>query len=154
MNAQTICFLMLLGIAVCVSYIDLRKQLIPDEFNIVLLMSGVGSVVAGNQPGLWNGIWGALVGFVVLITVQYAYRSYRGFEGLGGGDVKFVAAAGMWVGLAGLPWLILIASISGLTGFILMAFLGRARTTTRLPFGPHLALGLVLTWLALQRGVL
>ena len=38
----------------------------------------------------------------------------RGFDGLGMGDVKLTAAAGAWVGLEGLAYVVLLASLAGI----------------------------------------
>ena len=59
------------------------------------------------------------------------------------GDVKFIGAASIWIGFVGLPMMILIASVSGLTLVLLRNLVGYPTSqTTRLPFGPHLAVGL------------
>ena len=64
------------------------------------------------------------------------------------GDIKFLSAAAMWIGLAGLPSVILIASASALLFLLMRSLAGTAITNdTRLAFGPHLAIGLAFVTL-------
>ena len=66
------------------------------------------------------------------------YRRLRGRDGLGLGDAKLLAAAGAWLGLASLPWVVLAAALLGLVLALLRA--GPLRAETAVPFGPPLAL--------------
>jgi leader peptidase (prepilin peptidase)/N-methyltransferase len=67
------------------------------------------------------------------------------------GDVKFLAAAGIWIGIAGLPILLLIATLTALAAAGIMQLAGRDMTRrTSLPFGPFLAIGLLLALAAQQ----
>ena len=70
-----------------------------------------------------------------------AYRRLRGRDGLGGGDAKLIAAAGAWCGLAALPFVVLGSALLGLLAALGLALTGRTMTsTTRIPFGPCIAL--------------
>ena len=74
--------------------------------------------------------------------------------GLGLGDVKFLAAAGIWVGLAGIPFVLLIATMTALACAGVMQLSGRALTArTSLSFGPFLAAGLLVTVAFQQYGI-
>ena len=72
-------------------------------------------------------------------------RRLRGREGLGLGDVKLIAAAALWVGPFGISWLVLAACVSALAMVLAMQLAGQPLDrATRLPFGPHIALGLAV----------
>jgi leader peptidase (prepilin peptidase)/N-methyltransferase len=74
------------------------------------------------------------------------YFVLRKIQGLGLGDVKFLSAAGTWIGIAGLPTLLLIATLIALAAAGSLQLAGRDMTRqTSLPFGPFLAIGLLLT---------
>jgi leader peptidase (prepilin peptidase) / N-methyltransferase len=73
-----------------------------------------------------------------------SYRRIRGFDGLGFGDVKLVAAAALWIGIQGMPVLLLVAVLSAL--LILRAQGHDLHGQQAISFGPHLAPGLWLTW--------
>ena len=62
-------------------------------------------------------------------------------EGMGGGDVKLLAMIGAWMGWRGLPYIVLISSITGaLIGGISLLAAGSGMRT-KIPFGPFLSLG-------------
>jgi len=128
--------------------IDARKMIIPDVLNLLLAVTGA-LIVAFQQPS-WLGLrmFEAIVVMCALWGIARLYAQTRGQTGLGMGDVKFLGAVTLWVGLAGIPWLVLFASLTGLGAVLLQhAFAGSAVTrTTRLPFGPHLAAATLLTW--------
>jgi leader peptidase (prepilin peptidase) / N-methyltransferase len=62
------------------------------------------------------------------------------------GDVKFLAAAGIWVGVVGLPMLLLVAALTALACAAVMQLTGRQLSAqTSMSFGPFLAIGLLIT---------
>jgi len=84
-------------------------------------------------------------------SIARAFTSgLRKFQGLGLGDVKLLAASGIWIGIAGVPVQLVIASLGALSAAGVLKLAGSAITRqTALPFGPFLALGLLAT-LALE----
>ncbi|WP_020400963.1 prepilin peptidase [Kordiimonas gwangyangensis] len=91
---------------------------------------------------------GLVAGFIALAALALAYEKLRGRAGLGMGDAKFLGAAGAWVSWAGLPPVLLIASLAGLGGFLVKSVSsGRHNSAEPIPFGPFLCLGLWLVWL-------
>ncbi|KQT59708.1 peptidase A24 [Methylobacterium sp. Leaf456] len=134
-----------LPITLAISVIDGHRRIIPDPLNLLLLASGL-AVATLREPdpaALAACLAQAAVAFGLLWALRALYARLRGRTGLGLGDVKFVGAATAWVGLAGLPFLILIASTAALVALALAALAGRQITREfRLPFGPFLAVGL------------
>ena len=70
-------------------------------------------------------------------------------EALGGGDVKFAAMIGAFLGWQGMLWTIMAASV---TGVIAGLWTRLARGQEYFAYGPHLALGafLYLFWQCAQ----
>jgi leader peptidase (prepilin peptidase)/N-methyltransferase len=88
---------------------------------------------------------GVIIGAVFWL-LRRLYFAFRGIQGLGLGDVKFLGAAGIWVGVAGIPMLLLVATITALTCVGAVQLSGRALTAqTSMSFGPFLAIGLLVT---------
>ena len=124
-------------------------MIIPDLANLSLGLSGLLWQVASGQPIL-SQLMQVVLGGILLWLIRYLYWQLRNRHGLGLGDVKFVAAACAWVGLLGLPWLILTASMSALAVIIGKQMSGQQLVKdTRLAFGPHLCIGLLAIWLAM-----
>jgi leader peptidase (prepilin peptidase) / N-methyltransferase len=128
--------------------IDYREFVLPDTITLPLIPLGL--VVAwAIDPGLLVGhTLGALAGFASFAAIAGAYRQARGREGLGLGDAKLLAAAGAWLGWQALPSIVLVAAACGLV-LALAASLGGGKLawTSRVAFGPHLALAFWLVWL-------
>jgi leader peptidase (prepilin peptidase)/N-methyltransferase len=100
-----------------------------------------GGATAGIEAG------GAAVAIAAIFwLLRRLYFALRKTQGLGLGDVKFLAAATPWIGVQGIPTLLLIATLTALTaaGGLQLARRGMTRQTS-LPFGPFLAVGLLLT---------
>jgi leader peptidase (prepilin peptidase)/N-methyltransferase len=128
--------------------LDHRTFVLPDTLTLPLIPAGL--VVAwAIDPGLLIGhVLGALAGFTSFAAIAGAYRRARDREGLGLGDAKLLAAAGAWLGWQALPSVVLIAAASGLALALAVA-LGGAKLawTSKVAFGPHLALAFWLVWL-------
>jgi leader peptidase (prepilin peptidase)/N-methyltransferase len=87
-------------------------------------------------------LFGAALGGGVTLGIALLYRSVRGADGLGMGDVKLMAAMGFYLG----AYSLLALALGSLIGTIavLPALSRGAGARTRIPFGPFLALGGVL----------
>jgi leader peptidase (prepilin peptidase)/N-methyltransferase len=146
-------FLAPLGLlCVAVALIDLRHGIIPDGLN--LSIAGLGLLKATVADGIAAGAEAAIAAFAIgalFWLLRRLYFAWRKIDGLGLGDVKFLAAATPWIGITGIPMLLLIAAITGLAAAGGLIWAGRSMTRqASLPFGPFLAMGLLLT-LAMQQ---
>jgi leader peptidase (prepilin peptidase) / N-methyltransferase len=132
--------------------IDIRRGIIPDGLNLFIV--GLGLMKAVSTGGAAAGIEaiceGVAVGLIFWL-LRRLYFIWRKIQGLGLGDVKFLAAATPWIGITGIPMLLLIATLTALVTAGSLQLAGRDMTRqTSLPFGPFLALGLLLTFLSQQ----
>lgn len=133
--------------------VDLRRQLLPDALVLPLLPLGFleAWLVGGD---LLSSVAGVVFGGGLLWLVRAVHGRLRGREGLGLGDVKLMAAGGAWVGVAGVGPVLLIAALATLAAAGAAYLSGRGpELTTRIPFGPGLALGIFAVTL-LPYGVL
>jgi leader peptidase (prepilin peptidase)/N-methyltransferase len=147
-----ICLALLYLASALLAWIDLRRGIIPDWVNLAIAVIGLARAVIldGWAAALGAGCEGIVVGAIVFL-LRRLYFMFRKFQGLGLGDVKLLAASGIWIGVAGAPVQLLAASLTALAAAGVMQLAGRTMTRqTRLPFGPFLALGLLVT-LALQQ---
>lgn len=101
--------------------------------------------------GFLNGLLGALAGMVIIRTVKFLFEVGLGREALGLGDADLMMMAGAFLG-----WQIIVTSlfVGCLTAlafkipWIIIEAIRRRPYESELPFGPGLALGVVITWLA------
>ena len=141
--------LALVAILLPIAWIDARRQIIPDSLNLLLAILGlVYLYVAFGSGALPQRVLAAAVVAIFFFIIRKLYSHLRGQTGLGLGDVKFLAAATLWLGPLGLPWLVLFASISGLAWHIVASrHANSASLLQRIAFGPHLAVGFLATWI-------
>ena len=127
------------------AWIDIRHGIIPDWLNATVTGLGLSkAVIAGGAiAGLDAACEGAAIGAIFWL-LRRLYFEFRKIQGLGLGDVKFLAAAGLWIGVAGLPLLLMVAALTALACAGVMQLAGRQLTgQTSISFGPFLAIGLV-----------
>jgi leader peptidase (prepilin peptidase) / N-methyltransferase len=147
------CLALLYLATALLAWIDLRRGIIPDWLNLAIAVVGLakGAILDGWAAALSAGCEGIIIGVIVWLLRQL-YFMFRKFQGLGLGDVKLLAASGVWIGIAGVPLQLLVASLTALAAAGVVQLTGRSMTRqTTMPFGPFLALGLLVT-LALQQG--
>ena len=127
------------------SYIDLRTGLLLDILTWPLVAFGLG--FAAYQETLILALSGAVVGYALIAGLALIWRQTRGYEGIGLGDAKLLAAGGAWVGVMGLPVILLVASGTGLLTALTVSQRSRSDShRVAIVFGPSLALGIWTVW--------
>lgn len=136
MGLSTLLFTYLL---IAMSFIDADTQFLPDNLTYMLLWSGLLANVMGLFVPLQDAVIGAVAGYAALWLVQMGYRLLRKREGMGGGDLKLLAALGAWLGWKMLPLIILLSSLVGAVIGILLIMIAGRDSNAKIPFGPYLA---------------
>ena len=148
--------LYLFGVLAAVCAIDARYGIIPDSLVIALAAGGLIQVVVTRQAELPQRISEAGLFFAAGWLFRAGYRRVRGHHGLGFGDVKFATAAVIWIGIEAAPRLLIMAVLSALASLVILRIEGhRLHRQQAISFGPHLAIGVWLSWLVeiLQPGI-
>ena len=123
-----------------VAHIDFRRKIILDEVLILILAAGL--AYAGiNGSGWKNSIYGAFIGSGLLGLIYILSKG-----GMGLGDVKFAGILGIWTGFPGILVNLYLAFFIGGVVALLLCAMHKADRKTRLPFGPCLCTGAVLSF--------
>jgi len=134
---------------IVITFIDLDFQIIPDE--ITLPGIGIGLIGASFMlpdpfasplqiVGFQSSLLGLLLGGGLYFLIAVLSKG-----GMGGGDIKMMAMVGAFMGWKAVLLTTFLGSITGsIVGIFLMAFKGKGRKT-KIPFGPFLALGSIIT---------
>jgi leader peptidase (prepilin peptidase) / N-methyltransferase len=125
--------------AVPLTLIDLRYRILPDVITLGTLPLALLLGSADATLGWQGSLTGALVGSGLLYFVAKTYELLRGKEGLGLGDVKYMALIGAVLGWQGVLIVLGLASILGSIVGIVFGLTQRTGLQTALPFGPFLA---------------
>jgi prepilin peptidase CpaA len=154
---QSIYTLTIIAVASCVlfyvAFADLQNYKIKNEMVLLLAALYLAYVIAS---GTWNDVPShlgvALLIFVVLL-VCYSYRM------LGGGDVKLLTVAFLWVGRdCALPFAVVMLTITGVhAGLIYFGLVSGQKTIngrTRVAYAPAIAGALIIVFASgcLQHG--
>ncbi len=128
--------------------LDVEQFWLPDALTLPLIPLALLVPEAPMLPPLPERVYGAVLGFGGLWLLGFAYRRWRGRDGLGGGDPKLLGALGALLGALALPFLLTGAAALGLALAAWDRLRGREVTAaTRLPFGALLAaVALLLLW--------
>ena len=134
---------------ICLIFIDIDHQLLPDRITLPLLWLGLFTNTFNIFTSLESAVYGAIAGYLSLWSVYWAFKLLTGKEGMGYGDFKLLAALGAWVGIAQIPLIILLSSVVGTIFSIIMIVRKKQDQQTPIPFGPYLA---IAGWIALLWG--
>ncbi|WP_440867939.1 prepilin peptidase [Symbiopectobacterium purcellii] len=126
------------------AWIDYLHQLLPDLLTQSLLWMGLLWHLVDERVLLEDALVGAMAGYLTLALIYWLGRWRYGFEVMGCGDMKFLAALGAWLGWSALPSVLLLASLFTLTLALWQIVRKHAHRRSEFPFGPGLSLaGLV-----------
>lgn len=99
------------------SIADIKYGIVPDQFIILMMVAAVGFVPHHNG-GVYEGIWGGLIGFGIMLIIGVTGKIIYRRDSLGGGDIKLFGALGLCLGVEG------ILSVFVLSTFISAFHLG------------------------------
>jgi leader peptidase (prepilin peptidase)/N-methyltransferase len=129
--APALAFGVLGGLLLSLALIDLKTARLPNPL-VAGAALGCASLTLLLRPERWpEALIAAVACFVILEAARRGFVMLRGYGGLGGGDVKLLAALALWLG-ALTPLALLLASVLGL----IQATIQRR---AEIAFGPHIA---------------
>jgi leader peptidase (prepilin peptidase)/N-methyltransferase len=138
---------------IAIAIIDARRFIMPDELTAAALALGfLHAAIEEPDMVLQALATAALRGAIVALAffgLRLLYRRVRGREGIGLGDVKLAAVAGVWLDWWTIPIAIEIAALVALAAYAtrLLYRGGSVHPMTKLPFGLFLAPAIWLSWL-------
>lgn len=141
----------------CLIWWDVREMVLPDS--LVAAFACIGAVVVLVEPIGRQTALDSVIGAALFAGVFWAYRvvlgRLLGDEALGLGDVKFAAAAGVWLGWAALPLFMVLGVLFGLAvrGCLMVGWQRPADVSEHaFPLGPGLCLAVGALALAMAAG--
>ena len=127
---------LLLCVIIVISFIDIDTMEIPDGSHFFILALAAGSYLI-NQPELSSILLGGIVIALPLFLIAWLTHG-----GIGGGDIKLMAASGLFLGFAN-------TLLAGIIGIIIGGFyaaclmlIKKREGKSYMALGPFLALGI------------
>ena len=132
--------LIAIWLLICLIFIDLDYQLLPDTLTLSLLWIGLIANTQNLFTSLPVAVLSSTAAYVSLWVFIKLFYLITGKIGMGHGDFKLFAAFGAWFGWVFLPLILLLSSIAGaVIGLIYLRMSKKSRDTT-IPFGPFLCM--------------
>lgn len=125
------------AVLIRLAWIDIRTGLLPDKWTLPLLWAGLMANLNGHFSPLPEAVVGAAAGYVIPWSANTIHRIVAGYDGMGYGDFKLLAALGAWFGVTFVPWLLLGACV--LSGGVWVVARAVGIQGQALPFGPALS---------------
>lgn len=130
-------FLLLILAMEAISIIDYHTQIIPDALNVVVGVLAVLNYIISKPFTIKQLLLGVLIGGGFYLLLAF-------LGGMGGGDVKLMAAGGILLGYPKVLVGIMSGLVLGAVISIILMILGLKTRKDRIPFGPFIAMGIVI----------
>ena len=128
--------------------IDLEHWLLPFSITIPLAIVGLIGAAGFQMRPLADSLLGMVVGFLIFFVFLFVGKAIFKKDAIGGGDVVFGIMAGAFLGWKLTLMMVFVASFLGSLISIPLLFLGKEISGRQIPFGPFLAVGLVISLFA------
>jgi len=145
---HTLVYFIFCSALVVITFVDLDFQIIPDRITLPGILIGL---IAGSllmpDPFMRNALLGFKASIIGLFAGGGLFYAIAVLSkgGMGGGDIKMMAMVGALMGWKSVLLTTFLGSLTGAAfGITLMIFKGKGRKT-KIPFGPFLALGTLIT---------
>ena len=143
----TLTGLVLTAFLIALTFIDADTQYLPDQLTLPLIWLGLLANYAGGLVSLQQAVLGAVCGYMSLWLLNFVHKLWRGFDGMGAGDFKLLAALGAWLGTAVLPVIVFVAALVGVVAAVVL----KAAKSQPIAFGPCLAIAGWLVWIGYDK---
>lgn len=135
--------LMLFSMSVVILVADLKYFIIPDAALVVMGLVGLFFLTTLPFQEIKMHLlsaMGAFVGFYMLYKITKE-------KGMGFGDVKLAGVLGLLLGFPNIIIALYTAFLTGAMVGVILMIAGKAKMKTKMPFGPFLILGMVVSFL-------
>lgn len=143
--------ILLTVILLAVSASDAKYTIIPDQFTVAAAVISIIFAVVdlfGEQIFIskwYQPLLGGIIGGGVLILLDILSTLLLKKAGFGFGDVKLLAALGLFFGVKHTVILMVLSFLIATLHFLIIIFSGKARKGIYMPMGPYICIAALLT---------
>ncbi len=146
-------FLLLSYMLIAITFIDIDHYIIPNQFIIFGMIAGIGAHVLRLLPiSMIDGIYGLLFFGGTLFMTGIIGSWLLKKEAMGFGDVKLAVILGVFLGFELSVLSLFLSFIFAAFMSIILLMLKKVGKDNRVPFGPSIAAGTLLTLLTRTPG--
>lgn len=132
--------IILVSLLITISFIDLKYMIIPNKITYPGMVVGLIISLIYNHISFLSSLLGLLVPASLLLLLASIFE-----KGLGMGDVKLVAMIGTFIGWEYTLLGIFLGSLIGAVPGLVLIITGVIDRKTRIPFGPLISVGTIIT---------
>lgn len=142
LTLETIKYLVLVSLMLCISFADLEDFLIPDRLIIAGLVNRIIFIlISGNiKQELINSLIGGLIISLPVLIISIVMSKILKRDAMGGGDIKLFFMLGTYFNVVENMFSVLMSCIIGIIFSVITK-----RTKEEFPFGPSICLAYYLT---------
>jgi prepilin signal peptidase PulO-like enzyme (type II secretory pathway) len=149
-----------MGVAIAAARVDSKTSLIPNTYPIAIALIWICGIVSRWAVVQGSAVWydalfvadpiigaspaegavTAIVCLIVLLAITVIYERIRGRFGMGGGDIKLIAALALFVGFRGIVVTVIVACIV----YAVLSLARRRKADSPSPFGPFIVGGYIV----------
>ncbi|GAB1476739.1 A24 family peptidase [Bacillota bacterium] len=138
--------MLLCSLLIIISFIDLKHKIIPDRLVLIILLLGLANAL--HQSLFLHIHWSLWVlGFFAASLPLYVLGLINP-DGMGGGDIKLMAACGLFSGWKLILLSLFLGAVYALIYSAVLFALGRPLRKVQIPFAPFLSLGIATSLFA------
>ena len=141
-NTSLMIFIPIL-VLILISFIDVKSKIIPNEFVIFLLISGICyKYYFLNLESLYKDLIAITIILILLFFLNKIYRIFKGYEGLGFGDIKLICSIVPWFGTSKVIYMIIMSSWLTVLYYIYLVIDNRKEN--EIPFAPMITVSAII----------
>lgn len=142
---ETLPVLLAVPFLIAALLIDWDHMILPNDINIALGLLGALYVLfrflSDGGGAILDSVLASLILTAVFAVTGWLLARWKGRSALGMGDIKFLPAAGLFMGMAALPSYM---ALSGALGIATAVFKAKIDVKQPFPFGPALIISLYI----------
>ncbi|MEG0328289.1 MAG: prepilin peptidase [Erysipelothrix sp.] len=142
-NMDLILNLVFVSLLICITFIDIDTFMIFDRFHVLIAFLAILRIITFNLS--WTD---HLIGSLI-ISVPYLIIATL-TQGMGGGDIKLVAALGLYLGFKPMLMNFMLTSIIGGVYALTLLLTKKKSMQAQLPYGPFICIGAYIALVAYQ----
>ncbi len=128
---------------------DLKYMIVPDQFIVLMMIAGVG-FVPHHTEGPMAGIWGAAIGFLIMLVIGVLGKIIYRTETLGGGDIKLFTALGLCLGSQGIMAVFVLSTFVTAFHLLYLTITKQVKPQEKRPLVPYIAVSATIYMVILR----
>lgn len=142
--ALVTCWLLLL-----MAIADLKYMIVPDQFIVLMMVAGIG-FVPHHINGPMEGVWGAVMGFGIMLIIGVLGKIIYRTDTLGGGDIKLFTALGLCLGKEGVMAVFVLSTFVTALHLLYLTITKQVKAREKRPIVPYIAVAATIYMVILR----